>query len=224
AGRYFILWLGVGLDAQVAHDVEPHRDIRRTLGNLTYLVTTIALSFTLRGTRLTISVDDRSVRLRTLMVVVTNAQLYGPALRLAPNARLDDGWLEVYIFKGGNILDVLRHFGSMVIGRHTRDPKVEIYRARRIEIRGESPQPLHMDGEPMGNIPVTIEVVPRALRVMVPLQAPASLFEEGTHPHQEELNLAQRIAAHVRQGGERWLEEGKQIRHDLERRLHRPTQ
>jgi hypothetical protein len=81
-----------------------------------------------------------------------------------------------------------------------------------------------MDGDPLGNTPVTIQTMPRALRVIVPLQAPASLFEEGSHPQQEEFNLAQRIAAHVKQEGERWREESERIRNDLGRRLHWPLQ
>ncbi len=95
-------------------------------------------------------VDGRAVRQRTGLVVITNAQLYGPALRLAPQAQLDDGWLEVYIFKGASPLDVIRHFVLIAMGKHAQDPKVDIYRAHQVQVRAERPMPLHLDGDPVG--------------------------------------------------------------------------
>jgi diacylglycerol kinase (ATP) len=178
--RHFLLWTGIGFDAQIARDVEPHREIRRNLGNLTYYVTAFAVSVGLRGTRVTIVIDGKAVRKRVLLIVVTNAQLYGSSWKLAPTARLDDGFLEVYVFKGGNMIDALRHFGMIVIGKHLQDPRVDVYRGQTIEIRGGKPLPLHLDGDPAGQTPIKISVAPRMLRVIVPSSASPSLFAMGS--------------------------------------------
>ena len=220
--RYFVLWAGIGFDAQVAHDIEPHREMRRTLGQVPYYVTAIALSLGMRGTRVTVVVDGKAVRHRAVLILVSNAQLYGHSWRVAPQAQLDDGLLDVYIFKGSNTLDVFRHFALLVLGKHLKDPKIEIYQAKRVEIRGEKPLPLHMDGDPAGHTPVTISVVPKALRVSVPSSASASLFQEGGGTGEEVLSLAQRIAARLRYERERLYEEGKRLRNDWGRRLHLP--
>lgn len=180
--RYFVLWTGVGFDAQVAHDVEPHRDIRRNLGNLTYYVTALAVSMGLRGTRLTVVIDGRAIRKRVLLIVVTNGQLYGSSWRLAPEARIDDGLVEVYVFKGSNTVDVFRHLAMLLLGKHSHDPRVDTYRAKTVEIRGEKSVPLHLDGDPAGYTPVTITVAPKALRVIVPPWTSTSLFEEPSAP------------------------------------------
>jgi diacylglycerol kinase (ATP) len=222
--RYFVLWAGIGFDAQITQGVEPYRDIRRNLGNLTYYIAMIALGFGLRGTRVTVAIDGRAMRQRVIMILVTNAQLYGPTVRLAPQAQLDDGELDVYLFKGDNLLDALRHILSVLRGRHHRDPKVETYRARRVELRADRPLPVHLDGEPAGHTPTTIAVVPRALRVIVPSWASGSLFMDGGTEPMEDVSLAQRIAERLRVQRERWHEETERLHRDWERIIGRSSE
>lgn len=220
--RYFALWAGVGFDAQIIHDVEPHREIRPNLRNLAYYVTAISLCLGLRGTRVTVAVDDQVVRQRVILILVSNAQLYGRSWRVAPQAQLDDGLLDVYIFKGGGTLDALRHFSLLLLGKHTGDPKIETYRAQRITIRGEKSLPLHMDGDPAGHTPVTITVAPKALNVVVPSWASGSLFEGSASEGSEGFSLAQRIAARFRYERERLRQEGERFANDWGRRLGLP--
>jgi len=219
--RHFVLWAGIGFDAQIAQGVEPHREIRRNLGNLTYYVATIALGLGLRGTRVTVTIDGRAMRQRLIMAVVSNAQLYGPTVRLAPQAQLDDGELDVYLFKGDNLLDALRHIAGVLAGRHHRDPKVEIYQARHVELRADRPLAVQLDGEPAGHTPISIAVVPRALRVIVPSWASGSLFMDGAGEAMEEMSLAQRIVERLRAQRERWHEEAERLHHDWERIIGR---
>lgn len=219
--RHFVLWAGIGFDAQVTQGVEPHREIRRNLGNVAYYVATIALGLGLRGTRVSVSIDGRTMRQRLIMAVVTNAQLYGPTVRLAPQAQLDDGELDVYLFKGDNLLDALRHIIGVVIGRHHRDPKVQTYRARQVEVYADRPLPVQLDGDPVGYTPTSIVVVPRALRVIVPSWASGSLFMDGGTEAMEEVTLAQRITEHLRAQRERWQEEAERLHHDWERIIGR---
>lgn len=219
--RYFVLWAGIGFDAQIAQGVEPHRDIRRNLGNITYYVALIALGLGLRGTRVTVEIDGKAMRQRVIMVIVTNAQLYGPTVRLAPQAQLDDGLLDVYVFKGDNLFDALRHIFSVVVGTHHHDAKIETYTARRVEIRGDKPLPVHLDGEPIGHTPVAIAVAPRALRVIVPSWASGSLFQDGAAEAEGDLSLAQRIVEVLRAQRDRWHVEAERLQQDWERIIGR---
>ncbi len=217
--RYFVLWAGVGFDAQVAHDIEPHREVRRTFGQLSYIVTALALALGLRGTRVTLDVDGRVHRRRALMIVVTNIPLYGQWWRLAPQAQLDDGELELYIFKGSKTLDALRQFVLLALGKHRGDPSVDVYNGRLITIRAEKRLPLHLDGDPAGYTPLTIEVVPKALRVVIPSSANRSMFREGDFYGEEPPSLGERIAAYWREERQRLQEEGERLRNDWERRM-----
>ncbi|MBC7234588.1 MAG: diacylglycerol kinase family lipid kinase [Chloroflexi bacterium] len=218
-GRYFVLWAGIGFDAQVTHDIEPHREVRRALGQLSYYVTAVVLAFSLRGTRVSLDIDGETYRHRALMILVTNVPLYGQSFYLAPQAQLDDGWLDLYVFKGGNTLDAFRQFGLLLLGKHLGDPSIETYRVRRVEVHSEKPLPLHLDGDPAGYSPLTIEVAPKALRVVVPPAASLALSGGGSLPVGEPSSLAGRIAAYLRQERRRLFEEGERIREYWERRL-----
>lgn len=178
-GHYFVMWCGVGFDAQVAQDVEPHRKARRSLGNLTYLVMAVAEAFFMRGTRTTVVVDGRALRYHALLIVIANAQLYGASFKLAPEARLDDGLLDIFVFRGNNLVDILCHFALLVLGRHTGSRGVEVLQGRNVYVSTENTLPTHVDGNPVGTTPLSVEVIPRALSVVVPAWASASLFCKG---------------------------------------------
>lgn len=220
--RYFVLWCGIGFDAAVARTVEPHREIRRSLGNITYVVMALAQSLSMRGIRATVVVDGKAVRARVLMVVVSNARLYGPSWELAPLAQLDDGLVEVYIFRGGSTLDIFRHFATILLGKHHQNPRVEWYRARTVEVKGERPLPVHLDGDPAGYTPVTITVVPKALRVILPEHTTPSLFQGEHVAEAEHLSLGARLAQYLAQQRDYWRGEGEKLRADLGRRLGLP--
>ncbi|MGM0401389.1 MAG: diacylglycerol/lipid kinase family protein [Chloroflexota bacterium] len=205
ADRYFVLWTGVGFDAQIAHDVEPQRELRRQLGNLAYFISALSLGLQLRGTRMTVSIDGRTVHRRAFLILVTNVQFYGGTWRVAPQAKLDDGLLEVYIARGGSAWDAVRHAVSVLQGRQLEDPEIDVYRGKQIAIHSEEILPVHVDGDPSGYTPVTISVVPKALQVIVPSQGSESLFEGFEPSNDERLSLGQRILDNLRQGGERFL-------------------
>jgi diacylglycerol kinase family enzyme len=61
-------------------------------------------------------------------------------------------------------------------GRHLRDPSVKFLRARRVMVDCARPWPVQIDGDPIGATPMTFQVVPRALRALIPPTAPPSLF------------------------------------------------
>ena len=132
---------------------------------------------------------------------------------------IDDGELDVYLFKGDNLLDGVRHLASVLVGRHHRNPKVAIYRARHVALHAARPLPVHLDGEPIGYTPVSISVAPRALRVIVPSWASGSLFTDGGGA--EEASLARRIAERLRAQRERWHEEAERLQQDWERVIGR---
>ena len=177
--RHFLLFAGLGLDATVARDMEPRERATKRLGLLPYLVAGVAVAFEFYGVRTTVVVDGKVIKGRSLFILVSNAQLYGGILRIAPDARLDDGLLDVVIFSGVGPQYTFRHLFSILGGRHLQDPSVRFLRARRVIVDSAQPWPVQIDGDPIGTTPMTFQVIPHALRVLVPATAPASLFVSG---------------------------------------------
>jgi len=176
-GRYFLLWAGIGLDAQITKEVEP--ETKRHLGALAFVIAGIVVAREFAGTRVRVTIDGHEVKRRAILIVASNAQLYAGIMRLAAQARLDDGLLDVLIFKGQGFPAILRHIFSVLTNRHLRDPEVDYYQARRVQISAAKPLAVHADDEPFTTTPVEISVVPQALRIVVPQVLPPGLFSDS---------------------------------------------
>lgn len=178
--RYFLLWAGMGFDAQITAQMEPRPKQIKRLGVLPYVVAGVLLAREFSGVRTHLVLDGRPLRRRALLVVISNVQMYS-IFQLTPQARMDDGLLDVFLFRGlGGFFYMLRMAGRLFTGRHLEDPRVIQRRAREVTVWTEQPMAVQADGEPLGTTPVSVRVVPRSLRVLVPPQAPPDLFgEEG---------------------------------------------
>lgn len=173
--RVFVLWSGVGLDALITHDVEPQREMKRRFGALFFWLVGVRDAWSYRGKRATMIFDGERTRKRVIMALACNAQLYAGIVRIAPNAKLDDGLLDVVVLKGTGFWATAWHLVRVFFGAHVRDPQTEIHRVSSFTLTGKN-LPLHIDAEPIGFAPVEIRVRPRALRVLVPKTANQSLF------------------------------------------------
>lgn len=178
APRAFLLSCGAGLDAAVINQVENDRANKRRFGKLFFLGVGFREALQARGRIVTVKVDGIYYRRRVLLALTSNTQLYGAMVRMPPDARIDDGLLDVTLLHGDNALHVAWHFIRLGAGVFEQQPDIEHYRGRVIEIRGDT-LPVHVDAEPVGTTPVKIRIKPRALRVLVPETANKNLFKTG---------------------------------------------
>jgi len=174
--RHFLCWAGIGLDAQVTAELEPRQRHTKRLGALPYAIAAILVARDFKGVRTRVFLDGKIVRGRTLLVLVSNIQQYIGTLRVAPEARIDDGLLDVFVFKGLGFPYAVRHLMKIISQRLLQDPRVVHRQARKVEVWTEWATPVQVDGDPIGTTPVTLRAVPLALRVLVPPSAPPSLF------------------------------------------------
>jgi YegS/Rv2252/BmrU family lipid kinase len=176
-GRLFLEAGGVGLAAGLFGYFNrlDHGDVRLRG------VLRAALRFT-RGIgtpRVKIVADDQRFDVRAPMVTVSNGPYVGAAYTLAPDARVDDGLLDVVIFRGIGVLRMLVHLVFVAGGRRLPPPPgVQLVRARSVRVerppRGR-PLPVHADGAAVGVTPAHFEVLPAALRVIVGEPEPGAL-------------------------------------------------
>ena len=179
-GRYFLQWAGLGLDAEVTYAMEPRSRRQRRLGALAYIVAGTTTVVNMVGTRTRIWIDGQQLYRRSILIVISNSQLYGGLVRIATDARLDDGLLDVNIFSGTGFSDSMRVVLGVITGLHVRDPRHSFYRARTIRVETDKPMAVHLDGEPFGTTPVDCHVVPRALSVIIPRDMRPELFADQT--------------------------------------------
>jgi diacylglycerol kinase (ATP) len=117
----------------------------------------------LRPLPLTLIVDGVSHEVSVTLIAVGNGAYFGGDMQICPAADPFDGLLDVTVVGKLGRVELLRFFPTVFTGTHLAHPQVSTYRGRVIELRG--PAELWADGEPMGLLPVTLEAIPRALRI-----------------------------------------------------------
>ena len=177
--RHFILWAGIGLDAKVTERMEPRARPTKRLGTLAYAVAAVLVAKDFRGTRTRVEIDGRNINTRCILVLISNAQLYAKLVRVAAEAHLDDGLLDVCIFKGVNLVSTVHHAIKVFARRHLHDPQVEYYQCKKVSISTATPLSVQVDGDPIGTTPMEFEIVPQALNVIVPQNSSRQIFLRG---------------------------------------------
>lgn len=164
-GKHFVQLAGVGLDAQVVK--ETSLAFKRSFGPLSYLISAAQIAAR-QPPRLFIASNNAPVD-EGSFVLIGNGRLYGGPFPFFKQAVLDDGLLDVVLFKRLGYLEIIKYLQDVVFSSEIRVPEIEYFRTRRLRITSEQDVPLEIDGELAGNCPVDFKIEQKALRVLAPL-------------------------------------------------------
>lgn len=166
--RFFLNVASCGLGAAVARRLQAVRN--RPSGAWGYLRAVITELSRHKPASVTIALEgvDTAVRSAVTHIAVGNGRFQAAGMEICPNARLDDGWLEVTLIRPVGVAELVCGARLLYGGRIYRHPKVDYYRARRLRAESADPVEVETDGEPYGRLPVEITVLPRALPLVVP--------------------------------------------------------
>jgi len=124
----------------------------------------------LRPYRMHLKLDDaESVEVNALMVIVANGANAGGKIPLAPGARIDDGLLDLVVISRRSALGILRLIPAALRGTHIRRRGVTMHRAARLTLESTPAAWVNVDGETAGARPFEFRILPRALRIAVPV-------------------------------------------------------
>lgn len=163
--RWFGCALSAGFDAKVN---ERANAMRRPKGASRYIFAVFAELARMHPVRYRLTIDGRVDERRAILVAVANNVSFGGGMRITPDADVADGMLDVFVVEPLSRLAFLRIFPRVFQGTHVSDRRVSIERARRIRIEADEDIATYGDGERIAPLPVDIEVVPGALRVLSP--------------------------------------------------------
>ena len=121
-----------------------------------------------RNSRFRVQIDERELDQVCNNVIVANCRFYASGMEIMPMADPGDGLLDVLVWGDVGKADLARNLHRLYRGTHIGHPKADISRARRVTVETDVTLPIEADGETPGVTPVTIEVVPSALRLRVP--------------------------------------------------------
>lgn len=116
--------------------------------------------------RLRLTADGKSYAWVAHNVVVANCRFYGGGMHIAPNARCDDGVLDVLVMTGPKSA-AFTSMAKVYRGTHLPHPNIVELRAASVTVESDPPCQVEADGEPIGTTPATFEIVPGRLRLKV---------------------------------------------------------
>ena len=154
---------GFDSDANRIANAAPSR-----LGNLVYAYGALRALGAWTPAGFELELAGEPLRYSGWSAAAANSSAYGGGMLLAPDAKLDDGLLEVVISKRSSKIHFLRSLPKVFKGTHVEDPSIEVRRAREVRIAADRPFALYADGDPIADLPATVRAVPEAVRVLVP--------------------------------------------------------
>jgi YegS/Rv2252/BmrU family lipid kinase len=158
--EYFLEGAGVGLSAIAALAGQALEKRRWRL-----MPSALRRFFEAAPGTIRVEMDGTAIEASSHIVTVSNAPLMGNNLLIAPDAKMDDGWLDVTIYDGMGNASLIRHFMTASGGKSDR---LKAYRARHVRITSQEPVPANSDKDAAGQQRVIeIEIVPKALSVIV---------------------------------------------------------
>lgn len=164
--RHFVSVLGVGFPAVVADEANGFTWLR---GSAAFFVAIVKTVGRLRALPLTIVLDDETLEMDAVAVLVLNTPYTGGGLMMAPEAETDDGRLDVVIVEDIGKLDLMINFPKAYRGRHFEHSSFTVHRTRTVRIEAEESLPKMYDGDLNGaTTPLEADVIPGGLRVVTP--------------------------------------------------------
>jgi YegS/Rv2252/BmrU family lipid kinase len=156
--------LGFDSDANRFANAAPAR-----LGSFVYVYGALRALAAWKPATFDVDVDGEGVSFTGWSVAAANSKAYGGGMLVAPGASLDDGALDVVYYEETSKAHLLlRTMPRVFKGQHVNDPAVHVLRGAEVRVSADRPFTVYADGDPVGELPMTIRVLPRALRVLLP--------------------------------------------------------
>lgn len=162
-GIYFTESAGIGLFAESLN----LSNIGKTKSLLKGIWTVTKLIYTLPTHRIKLTIDGKVYTDKAVMCTVANSFRMGAGLAIAPEARLTDGQLDVVVVGDLNYRELIPYYRALRSQIHPALPKVTTFKAKEIIIESLWDIAVHADDRVIGRTPITIEIAPRALKVIV---------------------------------------------------------
>lgn len=158
---YYLNIIGLGFVADVtatAHKL-------KLFGNVAYLLGVLYQTIFLKSHTLDIAIDGRQINQENIFVEISNSR-YTANFLMAPNAKIDDGLLDVTLLKKCTRRTLLKSLPTVFTGEHIHLDVVDTFQAKKISINTNIPKVLTPDGELFGTTPVDVECLPQAIEVL----------------------------------------------------------
>jgi YegS/Rv2252/BmrU family lipid kinase len=167
--RYFVNLVSFGMGGEVA--ARAKNFLMPLGGTVAFLYATLVVFLSYRAKQVALRLDDAGqLGFSITNVAVGNGRYHGGGMHVCPKAVLDDGLFEVTVIDRLGMLELLRDLPVLYSDDIYVHPKTHHFRAWKVTAEAAEPTRIEIDGEPLGTLPLEVTMLPRALRVMVPVE------------------------------------------------------
>ncbi len=164
--RFFATVAAFGFDAEISERMANGQvPLSGTAG---YLIETWRHTARYKAPRVRLRGDFGEIEQEVLQVSIANTRSYGGGLQIAPGADPTDGLFDIVIIDNVPRWTILSVLPRLFTGQHIAHPAVRVERTAKIEIHTEHKRVVHADGEHLGESPLSIEICPKALNIVLP--------------------------------------------------------
>ncbi len=165
-GRLFLVMASCGFDADVVQRM--HATRKGNIYRWSWFWPTWQAVWKYRFALVKVTIDGGRVLRPARWAFVFNVPKYAMDLKIAPDAEPTDGKLDICTFPKGNLWHGLLYVATVFVGQHRRLTRCENHQTRTIRIESEARVPFQLDGDPGGELPLEIRVLPRRVTLLVP--------------------------------------------------------
>lgn len=149
---YFINIVGIGLVVNIGQTTQKIKK----LGPMSYSLAALWETMRIKPNKVKIRIDGQAIEDDLVFVEVANSRYTGTSFKIAPHAKINDGYLDVVLLKPISRWRILNLFPTIYSGRHIEHSEIETHRGKTITLTTTEPMPLMPDGEFIGYTPATI--------------------------------------------------------------------
>jgi len=164
-GTTYLGILSAGIDSDVSRIA---LETRLKLGTFVYTYGVLRAIAGWKPASWKVTIDGESHDYPGYSVAVANSGVFGGGMYLAPDASLEDGLLDIVLISQQSKVRYLRGLPRVFNGSHLQDPAIKLLQGREITFEADRPFTAYADGDPIGDLPLTVKVLPGSLRVVAP--------------------------------------------------------
>lgn len=162
-GKYFVNVAALGFLVDVSQKTDPN--VKSTLGVVSYYLRGIGELPNLKPIPVRITSDVYTAMENIYFMLVMNGRSAGGFKKIAPTASVNDGLLDVVIFKEMPVMELMPLLVSLLSGNHAENKNVECFSTKKLLIESDQIVGTDIDGEKGEGLPLTIEVLPKKIRI-----------------------------------------------------------
>lgn len=167
--RYYLNISSVGFDANVVNNARKYKKYRLISGPMAYAIGLINSLITFKSMKLIFEVDGKEIDTEMYLIAVANGKCYGGGISIAPNAEIEDGFLDVYAIRRPKVHRLIRFLPKVIKGKDIRDiDEVTYIKCKKIRVKAKDEITTNIDGEIAFLNDMTFEIIPKAINIIVP--------------------------------------------------------